>query len=106
MEVNRAALVDQLHEEDQAYITEHWRSREHLVVTAYTRQYRNLGAASSQRGESFHQIVHQVMDGQETLEVAAKNLAARVERFHLELIEAEDRATFLSSVALDKEAFS
>ena len=103
--VNRIALVNKLNIEDRPYILEHWQLLEHLCISVYTSRYRNLGATATQRGESWHVTIHQVVDGQDSLETSTKKLAAKVERVYLELVEAEDEATRMTELALDKIAF-
>ena len=63
LESNRSALLEEMHADDKQYILDNWRHDEKLFIVAHTRRYPNLSAISTQRGESFHQVVHQVMNG-------------------------------------------
>ena len=64
LERNRARLKSALQPKDRAYIEETWQPKESRVIYAYTHLYPNLGATSSQRGESYHFVMKQVTNGQ------------------------------------------
>ena len=57
LEANRDALMRQLDQPEALKIKDHWGPREAYFNRAYTRRYRNLGANTSQRGESIHPVI-------------------------------------------------
>jgi hypothetical protein len=78
LESNRAYLVENLKPEDKQYILKNWQEREPRFIWYYTKSYPNLGSTSSQRGESYHDIVRELTNGQLCLEDATKHLISKV----------------------------
>jgi hypothetical protein len=78
LERNRAGLKNALQPDDRAYIEKTWQPKESRVVYAYTRLYPNLGATSSQRGESYHYVMKQVTNGQLSLERSCQRLVRKI----------------------------
>ena len=57
LKANRDALMRQLAQPEALKIKDHWGPREAYFNRAYTRRYCNLGANTSQRGESIHPVM-------------------------------------------------
>lgn len=74
-------------------------------MKAYTRRYANLGHAATQRVEGFNHIIHQVTNGQMSLEQSAKQLAIKTVEIYTRLAEAENMARLRYSTALDRAIF-
>jgi hypothetical protein len=64
-------------EEFPQYIDNEWVHKEKKVVHHYTRKYANLGSTASQRGESYHNTVREITNGQLSLEDAVKRLTQK-----------------------------
>ena len=64
-------------EEFSKYIDNEWYEKESKVVHYYTMKYANLGSTSSQRGESYHDVVREVTNGQLSLKDAAERLCQK-----------------------------
>jgi hypothetical protein len=92
LERNRAGLKNALQPDDRAYIEKTWQPKESRVVYAYTRLYPNLGATSSQRGESYHYVMKQVTNGQLSLERSCQRLVRKILDILREFTMDEDRA--------------
>lgn len=60
--INRDALLALLKADEKEYFYNRWYPKEDMVVACYTCNYRNLGAATTQRTESMHPIVKAVMN--------------------------------------------
>jgi hypothetical protein len=75
------------------------------VVYAYTRLYPNLGCHSSQRRESYHVVMKQVINGQLSLEQSCRRLIRRVLDILKELLMDEDKAQANTAILLDRHAF-
>lgn len=78
LEFNRQALVDKLKREGKDYIEGIWRHKEDRVVRYYTSLNFNLGCYSSQRVESYHVVLKQMMNRQLSLEESARTLVRTV----------------------------
>lgn len=105
LDTAQQALLNQLLPKNRPYINETWRPKESRVITAFTRRYRNLGANSTQRIESFHRIVHSATNGQLTLERSAEQLAKQLINIYTELEEAEDRASIHQATRFNPRVF-
>ena len=75
------------------YINEEWRLKERKTVIAYTRRYPNLGAASSQMSESYHNVMREITNAQLSLEESAKRLAQKVHSI-IKDIEADETVSY------------
>jgi hypothetical protein len=60
------------------YIENEWVPKEHKVIAFYVSKLANLGSNSSQRGESYHNVVRELTNAQLSLEESAKRLARKV----------------------------
>src|SRR5262249_31375973 len=60
------------------YLDKEWQPKERKTMTIYTRKYANLGATSSQMGESYHNVMKEITNAQLSLEDATKRLASKV----------------------------
>ena len=63
LETNRQALLNKLDPEMKDYINGIWRQKEDRVVRWYTMLNFNLGCHSSQRIESYHVILKDMVNG-------------------------------------------
>lgn len=61
------------------YLQETWIPKEQKVIYLYTFKYANLGASSSQRSESYHDTITELVTAQLTLKDSAKRLMAKVD---------------------------
>ncbi|KIW89890.1 uncharacterized protein Z519_09319 [Cladophialophora bantiana CBS 173.52] len=77
-----------------------WREKEDRVVTLFTRGLSNLGHSSSQRSESYHNVVTQITNGQLPLEVAVKRLCQTISGVIKDIAQSES----LSLVGYPREA--
>ena len=66
-------LLAALHQTDREYF-KYWQTRRERLVYAYTRYNANLGSTSSQRAESYHPIVREVINSQLSLSMAVQRL--------------------------------
>ncbi|OQV08491.1 MULE transposase domain-containing protein [Cladophialophora immunda] len=84
LETRRNDLKSQLLEPE--YLDE-WQDKEDRVVALYTAELPNLGHRSSQRSESYHNVVTQITNGQLDLETAIKRLCQTVKGVVKEVAE-------------------
>lgn len=105
LDANRQRLLDALRPAEQQYIMNTWIPKEQRVIFCYTRKLPNLGAASSQRVESYHPIIHSITHGQLSLEDSAKQLCAKLSDVYTGLSMDEDSAMMNRAIALDMNVF-
>lgn len=106
LEANRAALLAKLQPLEQAYILQTWLPKEDRVVYCYTKKLPNLGSVATQRGEGFHRIIHQITNGQMSLDESARQLAIKTKDCYIQMVEAEDRAvTAVPTNLIDRKPF-
>jgi len=63
--------------EDQDYIYKTWQIKKDRVIYYYTKFYPNLGSTSSQRGESYHSIMREIINGQLLIKELVKYLISK-----------------------------
>jgi hypothetical protein len=63
--------------DDKDYIRKTWYPKGERVIYCYTKFYPNLGSTSSQRGESYHPVMREIINGQLTIEDSAKRLISK-----------------------------
>jgi hypothetical protein len=57
LDERRGKLLEALHSEEAVYIQSYYRPKEYQFCRAYTQTYLNLGVHSTQRNESYHNVV-------------------------------------------------
>lgn len=103
---NREALTSLLQPADQEYFETYWRHKEPLVLWCYTRNYRNLGAESTQRNEGIHPVFQAVLNPQISVENAVKAMIAKLRLIYRKLRAMEERSRIDRPRAAEFNAFS
>ena len=60
LDINREALYKAGGPIFRVYIDNEWRLKESKIIAIYTRKYANLGAHSSQRSKSYHNVMREI----------------------------------------------
>jgi MULE transposase domain len=102
---NRQRLLDALKPPEVAYILKTWVPKEDRVVAVYTRGYPNLGATSTQRGESYHPVLRQTSNAQLPLEESIRRLIRKLEQVYRDLATDEDLSRTKAAGAVDMKVF-
>lgn len=75
---NRRALGQSVGPLFMKYLENTWIPKEPKVIHFYTRKYANLGSTSSQRSESYHDTIRELVNAQLSLEDSVKRLMMKV----------------------------
>ena len=102
---NRQNLWDHLQESEQAYMKNNWGPKESRTVYCYIRLLLNLGVSSSQRVESYHRLLKDVVSGHMSLQDSTKAICRRVTNLVIQLRTEEDNALMNTPLALDQRFF-
>jgi len=78
LEINRRVLGQSMGPLFAEYLEQTWIPKEQKVVHFYTRKYANLGASSSQRSESYHDTVRELVNAQLSLKDSVKRLMSKI----------------------------
>jgi len=105
LDKNRQTLYGHLQELERQYMKKNWEPREPRVINHYTRILANLGIESSQRVESYHKLLKDVVSGHFPLKDSTKAISRRVIKLVVELRTEEDNALLKVPFALDRRFF-
>ena len=104
LDVQRAALCQNLKKDEVSHIDIYWRPKEPQVIRCHTRHLPNLVAISRNGSSPFIQSL-QVLHGQLTLEQAARRIGEQVQRLLRDLSTDEDRSRIQRSSVVGEVAF-
>jgi hypothetical protein len=90
LSVNRKTLRQKMRPHDRWYLESEWVPKEKQVIWYYTNSYPNLGSTASQRGESYHPVVHEITNSQLSFEESGKRLSRTVLSILKDLATDED----------------
>ena len=105
LDYNRQALYRHLLPGERAYLQE-WQAKEDRIITYHTRRLSNLGCNATQSLESFHAVIHQVTNGQMSLQQSAGALAQRIQQEFRTLTVSEDQGRLKQPTGLNIARFS
>lgn len=74
LETNRAKLLQALLPAEQEYLLLNYQPKEHQFIRAYTQSYPNLGANSTQRSESYHNVIKGLVNRQMPLAESVRRI--------------------------------
>ncbi|RPB29654.1 hypothetical protein L211DRAFT_864253 [Terfezia boudieri ATCC MYA-4762] len=103
--IHRQELLNAIVLKERQYIWEHMYPKERQFIRAYTRQYRNLGANSTQRNESMHPVIKQFLRPQLNLEQAAAKLVQQLDILARKLDAEEGKNRTHKPYLIDEEPF-
>jgi hypothetical protein len=90
---------------DRKFLEDNYFSKEHQFIRKHTNQYANLGARSTQRGESGHHSIKNNLNGQIALNEACVRIARYIQAQVREVYDEEDISRRKSAIGLDRDIF-
>lgn len=92
-EINRRDLGDSVGPLFMKYLQETWILKEQKVIHPYTHKYANSGSTASQKSESYHDTVTELVTAQLTLRNSAKRLMIKVASIIKDIAQSEALCT-------------